>query len=62
MDCDWWCVGNFAWEEGTPSVHLRTPLVVRSHEVISTYPAIQTVSQITASPSVIDLLEWCELR
>lgn len=62
MACDWWCVGNFAWEEGTPPVHLRTPLVVRSHEVISTHPAIQSVSQLTANLSVTDPLEWCVLR
>ncbi|KAJ7939651.1 hypothetical protein B0H13DRAFT_1850420 [Mycena leptocephala] len=42
---DWWMPGIFTWEEGTPPVHLRTPLVVRSHEVLTGGPAIQLAGQ-----------------
>ncbi|KAJ7812767.1 hypothetical protein B0H13DRAFT_1925939 [Mycena leptocephala] len=42
---DWWTPGIFTWEERTPPVHLRTPLVVRSHEVLTGSPAIQMAGQ-----------------
>jgi hypothetical protein len=42
---DWWTPGIFTWEERTPPVHLRTPLVVRSHEVLTRGPAIQLAGQ-----------------
>jgi hypothetical protein len=38
--------GFFTWEESqAPPVHLRTPLMVRSHEVLTRCPAIQGVGQ-----------------
>ena len=43
----WWTPGIFTWEERTPPVHLHTLLVVRSHEVLTGSPAIQTAGQST---------------
>jgi hypothetical protein len=40
-----WTPGIFTWEERAPPVHEHTLLVVRSHEVLTRGPAIQTGSQ-----------------
>jgi hypothetical protein len=50
---DWWTPGIFTWEEGTPPVHLRTPLVVRSHEVLTGGPAIPMAGQSTVCQRLV---------
>jgi hypothetical protein len=50
--------GIFTWEEGTPPVHLRTPLVVRSHEVLTGNPAIPMAGQFTVCQRLVHPTPW----
>jgi hypothetical protein len=55
---DWWTLGIYTWEGGTPFVHLRTPLVVRSHRVLTRGPAIQTAGQSAVCQRLVQSNPW----